>query len=425
MIEKLSVDREKALLIGVIRHGIMENIVHEHLDELELLADTAGAKVIGRITQKVSRINAATFIGKGKAQQVIDQAELLGANLILFDDELSPAQIKNYHKIARGIKVLDRSGLILDIFQKHARTKEARTQVDLAYLEYLLPRLTRQWTHLERQMGGIGTRAGMGETQIEVDRRLIRTRIAKLKKELGRIEKERSTQGAGRKKEYRVALVGYTNAGKSTLFNCINRYCVPEEGSIHYAQKNILDLLPHHISELGIARTFQNLQNVPYMTLLENVLLGAHKRLSNTDLVRRWFFRKERLREETMALEVMSFLGIDNFEAKFLSGQPYAIQKLVEIARALISKPKLILLDEPAAGMNDQETLEISKIILEIRDVLGITVLLVEHDMNLVMKISDRICVLDSGKIIALGDPEKVKNDPEVIRSYLGDNSHA
>ena len=221
------------------------------------------------------------------------------------------------------------------------------------------------------------------------------------------------------------SLIGANGSGKSTLFNCINRYCIPEKGSIHYSEKNILDLLPHHISELGIARTFQNLQNVPYMTLLENVLLGAHKRLSNTDLVRRWFFRKERLREETMALEVMSFLGIDNFEAKFLSGQPYAIQKLVEIARALISKPKLILLDEPAAGMNDQETLEISNIILEIRDVLGITVLLVEHDMNLVMKISDRICVLDSGKIIALGDPEKVKNNPEVIRSYLGDNSHA
>ena len=221
------------------------------------------------------------------------------------------------------------------------------------------------------------------------------------------------------------SLIGANGSGKSTLFNCINRYCIPEKGSIYYSEKNILDLLPHHISELGIARTFQNLQNVPYMTLLENVLLGAHKRLSNADLVRRWFFRKERLREETMALEVMSFLGIDNFEAKFLSGQPYAIQKLVEIARALISKPKLILLDEPAAGMNDQETLEISKIILEIRDILGITVLLVEHDMNLVMKISDRICVLDSGKIIALGDPEKVKNDPEVIRSYLGDNKHA
>ena len=221
------------------------------------------------------------------------------------------------------------------------------------------------------------------------------------------------------------SLIGANGSGKSTLFNCINRYCVPEKGSIHYAKKNILDLFPHKIAELGIARTFQNLQNVPYMTLLENVLLGAHKRLSNTDLVRRWFSRKERLKEETMALEVMSFLGIDNFEAKFLSGQPYAIQKLVEIARALISKPKLILLDEPAAGMNDQETLEISKIILEIRDILGITVLLVEHDMNLVMKISDRICVLDSGRIIALGNPEKVKNNPDVFRSYLGDNGNA
>tara|TARA_Y100001970_G_C14169125_1_gene823094 strand:+ start:154 stop:915 length:762 start_codon:yes stop_codon:yes gene_type:complete len=221
------------------------------------------------------------------------------------------------------------------------------------------------------------------------------------------------------------SLIGANGSGKSTLFNCINRYCVPEKGSIHYAKKNILDLFPHQITELGIARTFQNLQNVPYMTLLENVLLGAHTRLSNTDLVRRWFSRKERLKEETMALEVMSFLGIDNFEAKFLSGQPYAIQKLVEIARALISKPKLILLDEPAAGMNDQETLEISKIILEIRDILGITVLLVEHDMNLVMKISDRICVLDSGRIIALGNPEKVKNNPDVVRSYLGDNGNA
>jgi len=272
MIEKLSVDREKALLIGVIRHGIMENSVHEHLDELELLADTAGAKVIGRITQKVSRINAATFIGKGKAQQVIDQAELLGANLILFDDELSPAQIKNYHKIARGIKVLDRSGLILDIFQKHARTKEARTQVDLAYLEYLLPRLTRQWTHLERQMGGIGTRAGMGETQIEVDRRLIRTRIAKLKKELGRIEKERSTQGAGRKKEYRVALVGYTNAGKSTLFKALTNADV-------YIKNQLFATLDTTIRKVGLDNSHSILlsDTVGFIRKLPHNLVASFK----------------------------------------------------------------------------------------------------------------------------------------------------
>ena len=221
MIERDTVEKEKALLVGVIQQGMTEAIIHEHLDELELLADTAGAEIVGRITQRVSKINAATFIGKGKADELLSQAEELGVKLILFDDELSPGQIKNYHRMSEKVKVLDRSGLILDIFQKHARTKEARTQVDLAYMEYLLPRLTRQWTHLERQMGGIGTRAGMGETQIEIDRRLIRKRISKLKKELGRIEKERDIKSYRRRSEFRVSLVGYTNAGKSTLFKAL------------------------------------------------------------------------------------------------------------------------------------------------------------------------------------------------------------
>ena len=198
-----------------------ESVVKEHIQELCLLVKTAGAEVVGVITQKVSKINPATLIGAGKAKQIISQAEGIGAKIIIFDDELSPAQIKNYHKMSKNIKILDRNGLILDIFKKHARTKEAITQVDLAYMEYLLPRLTRQWTHLERQMGGIGTRAGMGETQIEIDRRLIRTRISKLKKELKKIEKERVTQSLNRKSEYRVSLVGYTNAGKSTLFKAL------------------------------------------------------------------------------------------------------------------------------------------------------------------------------------------------------------
>ena len=221
MVDRNSVEQEKALLVGVIQPGMTEALIHEHLDELELLADTAGAEVVGRITQRVSKINAATFIGKGKADELLSQAEELGVKLILFDDELSPGQIKNYHRMSEKVKVLDRSGLILDIFQKHARTKEARTQVELAYMEYLLPRLTRQWTHLERQMGGIGTRAGMGETQIEIDRRLIRKRISKLKKELGRIEKERDIKSYRRQSEFRVSLVGYTNAGKSTLFKAL------------------------------------------------------------------------------------------------------------------------------------------------------------------------------------------------------------
>lgn len=215
--------KEKALLVGVVLPGLNKANVSQNLDELEMLANTAGANIVGRHTQKLFKVNPSFFIGNGKAKQLIENAKELDANMIVFDDELSPAQIKNYYKLAKDIKIIDRSGIILDIFKKHARTKEAKTQVELAYLQYLLPRLTRQWTHLERQMGGIGTRAGMGETQIEIDRRIIRTKITKLNKELLKIDKERSIQSVKRKNKFRVALVGYTNAGKSTLFKALSK----------------------------------------------------------------------------------------------------------------------------------------------------------------------------------------------------------
>ncbi|HIF83088.1 MAG: GTPase HflX [bacterium] len=272
MIERNNVGQEKALLVGVIQPGMTESLIHEHLDELELLAETAGAKIAGRITQRVSKINPATFIGKGKAEELLNQAKELHVKLIVFDDELSPGQIKNYHKISENVKVLDRSGLILDIFQKHAKTKEARTQVDLAYMEYLLPRLTRQWTHLERQMGGIGTRAGMGETQIEIDRRLIRTRISKLKKELTRIEKERDTQSYRRQSEFRVSLVGYTNAGKSTLFKALT-------GSDVYIQDQLFATLDTTVRQLQITESHPILlsDTVGFIRKLPHNLVASFK----------------------------------------------------------------------------------------------------------------------------------------------------
>ena len=214
--------REKAFLVGVILKGSSRVQIEEQLEELKYLAYTAGADIIGKFTQNRSRPDPATFIGKGKAETIINQASELDCNLIIFNDDISPTQIKNLQKIAgETTKVIDRTGLILDIFTKHAKTKEAKTQVQLAQLEYFLPRLTRIWTHLERQMGGIGTRAGAGETQIEIDRRLIRNQIAKLKRELTAIEKQRKVQNHRRVNAFRIALVGYTNAGKSTLMNAL------------------------------------------------------------------------------------------------------------------------------------------------------------------------------------------------------------
>ena len=243
---------DKAILVGIILPQNNQSDIENHLSELSLLAETAKVEVVGEITQKLSKVNPAFYVGKGKASQIVDQAKVLNVNVIIFDEELSPAQIKNYHKLAKDIKVIDRSALILDIFKKHAKTREAKTQVDLAFCQYLLPRLTRQWTHLERQMGGVGTRAGMGETQIEIDRRLIRNKISNLKLELKKIETERITQSQKRKREFRVALVGYTNAGKSTLFNSLT-------GNDVYVQDQLFATLDTTIRKLKLNKTHQAL----------------------------------------------------------------------------------------------------------------------------------------------------------------------
>ncbi len=213
---------ESAILVGVRWGNVPAQQVDEHLDELGLLAETAGAQVLGRVVQVRDRPDAATFVGKGKANSLVKQARMLECDLVIFDEELTPTQQRNLQNLAGDdFKIIDRSGLILDIFDRHARTREAKTQVELARLQYLLPRLTGQWTHLERQKGGIGTRGGMGETQIEVDRRIIRTRIGRLKGELKRQLAEHKTRVKRRERVFQVALVGYTNAGKSTLMNAL------------------------------------------------------------------------------------------------------------------------------------------------------------------------------------------------------------
>jgi GTP-binding protein HflX len=212
---------ENALAVGLILPELTRSVAEEHLAELEKLIESAGGTVVQRVIAKRTAPDPATYVGKGKAEEIKSLAEKNGVSLIVFDDDLSPAQVRNLEK-ATGVKVIDRSALILDIFAGRARSREARTQVELAQLEYMLPRLTRAWSHLERQAGGIGTR-GVGETQLELDRRIIRNRIARLKDDLEKIERTRETQRKGRDRVFVAALVGYTNAGKSTLFNRLTR----------------------------------------------------------------------------------------------------------------------------------------------------------------------------------------------------------
>ena len=220
--------REKAVLIG-IKHGRQTRLRAEaDLAELEQLARAAGLEVSQSILAPVSRIDAAWFVGKGKVAEINDAAEVADAAVVIFDETLSPAQARNLEERFQR-KVLDRGNLVLDIFARRARTREAITQVELAQLEYLLPRLTGLWAHFSRHKGGVGTK-GPGETQLEVDRRLTRTRISHLKKSLAKIERTRQIQRGRRKEHVKVcALVGYTNAGKSTLFNRLTRLDVAAE----------------------------------------------------------------------------------------------------------------------------------------------------------------------------------------------------
>ena len=221
MLEKKEIQYEKVVLIGLVTQKQSEEKLTEYMDELEFLTFTAGAEVAARFIQKVDKPDPKTFVGSGKLEEILEYVVENNIDTLIFDDELTPSQLKNIEKVVER-KVIDRTQLILDIFAQRAQTSYARMQVELAQYQYLLPRLTRMWTHLERQRGGIGMR-GPGETEIETDRRIIRDRITLLKEKLKVVDKQMATQRKNRGQLVRVALVGYTNVGKSTLMNVLSK----------------------------------------------------------------------------------------------------------------------------------------------------------------------------------------------------------
>ena len=243
---------EKTVLVGLATRAQNESKTAEYLDELAFLAETAGAEPVARFSQKLDYPNPRTYVGTGKLEEIREYVEENEIGLIIFDDELSSKQVSNIEKELK-VKILDRTSLILDIFAKRAQTATARTQVELAQYQYLLPRLTRMWTHLERQRGGIGMR-GPGETQIETDRRIILDKISRLKEELSAIDRQKTVQRKNRGKMTRVALVGYTNVGKSTLMNLLSKSDVFAENKLFATldttvRKVVIENLPFLLSD--------------------------------------------------------------------------------------------------------------------------------------------------------------------------------
>tara|TARA_Y100001970_G_scaffold77700_1_gene98779 strand:- start:7925 stop:9145 length:1221 start_codon:yes stop_codon:yes gene_type:complete len=294
MIEKKSLDYEKTILVGIVDSNQNHETTDEYLDELEFLSYTAGGKVLKRFTQNLNQPNPKTFIGKGKLNEIFEYNKLNNVSSVIFDDELSPTQQANIEKFLK-CKILDRTGLILDIFAQRAKTSYARTQVELAQYEYILPRLKGLWTHLERQRGGIGMR-GPGETEIETDRRIVRDKISLLKKKLLLIDKQMSTQRGNRGALVRVSLVGYTNVGKSTLMNSIAKTKVFAENKLFATldttvRKVVIGNLPFLLSDtVGFIRKLptqlvesfkSTLDEVQESDLLLHVVDISHQNFEN------------------------------------------------------------------------------------------------------------------------------------------------
>ena len=266
---------ESAILIGIIDQYHDAREVNDYLQELAFLAETAGALVGKSFTQKLEHPDPKTFVGSGKLQEIRNHVVKHETDLVIFDDELTPSQLRNIERELK-CRILDRTNLILDIFAHRAKTAHAKTQVELAQYEYLLPRLTRMWTHLERQRGGIGLR-GPGETEIETDRRIIRDKIARLKEDLKRIDKQKSQQRKNRGKMVRVALVGYTNVGKSTLMNVLSKSDIFAENKLFATldttvRKVVIGNLPFLLSDtVGFIRKLPHTLVESFKSTLDDI----------------------------------------------------------------------------------------------------------------------------------------------------------
>ncbi|MEC7286861.1 MAG: GTPase HflX, partial [Bacteroidota bacterium] len=276
MIERQNIQYENVVIIGIINENQNADKTQEFLDELSFLAFTAGGQVLKRFTQKIKIPNSKTFLGAGKIEEVKIFVKKNEISTVIFDEELSPAQQGNIEQILR-CKIIDRTGLILDIFAQRAKTSYARTQVELAQYQYLLPRLKGLWTHLERQRGGIGMR-GPGETEIETDRRIVRDKISLLKKKLVSIDRQMSTQRGNRGSLVRVALVGYTNVGKSTIMNCLGNSNVFAENKLFATldttvRKVVIRNLPFLLSDtVGFIRKLPTQLVESFKSTLDEVL---------------------------------------------------------------------------------------------------------------------------------------------------------
>jgi len=319
MIEKKSLDFEKIVIVGIVNSNQNIETSNEYLDELEFLSYTAGGKVIKRFTQNLNQPNPKTFIGSGKLNEIFEFNKLNNVSSVIFDDELSPAQQGNIEKLLK-CKILDRTGLILDIFAQRAKTSYARTQVELAQYQYILPRLKGLWTHLERQKGGIGMR-GPGETEIETDRRIVRDKISLLKKKLLLIDKQMSIQRGNRGALVRVSLVGYTNVGKSTLMNSIAKTKV-------FAENKLFATLDTTVRKVVIG-------NLPF--LLSDTV-GFIRKLP-TQLVESFKSTLDEVQESDLLLHVVD-ISHQNFEHHI-----EAVNQILEELKSL-NKPVLMIFNK-------------------------------------------------------------------------------